>query len=418
LIQTPCNELDNDRLEPPLGLLYLAAYINQHGYQAQIVDLSSKPPGCWNDLIPRAKFYGFSTYTATYARTLEILQNVKSLYPDAVTIAGGPHASALPEIVAQKFDFVVIGEGELALLNLLKALENGEIPSQILLEEPIGDLDTLPFPDYSLVDISSYGRVVNGKPSLSILSSRGCPYHCVFCNSIVFGGYRHFRFRSALNVVEEIQQNKIRWGINSFRFQDDVFTVNLPRLRTLTALLFQEDISYRCFGRVDMCSAEVADLLYQGGCRHIAFGVESGSDFILKKMQKGQTVMQIRQGIANAKAAGLMVRVYLIVGFPGETWRTITETVNLMRECRPDEFSVYPLIPYPGTPLYENPKDFGIKAIDTDFSRYFQVRRGRKTGFVFRTKQLDENVINDMRSHVIAQLESEITWAGNSLGYK
>jgi radical SAM superfamily enzyme YgiQ (UPF0313 family) len=162
----------------------------------------------------------------------------------------------------------------------------------------------------------------------------------------------------------------------------------------------------------------VANLLYQSGCRHIAFGVESGSDFILQRMQKGQTSAQIRQGIANAKAAGLKVRVYLIVGFPGETWQTIDDTVNLMHECDPDEFSVYPLIPYPGTTIYQNPQEFGIVHINNDFSHYFQVRQRRGTGFVFRTEDLDEKVIGDMRTYVIEQLESKITWAGNSIGYK
>jgi radical SAM superfamily enzyme YgiQ (UPF0313 family) len=417
LIQTPSSELENDRLEPPLGLLYLATWLNQQGYAAQIVDLSSKPSDCWNDLIPQANVYGFSTYTTTYARTLELLQKVKYFHPNAVTIAGGPHASALPEIVAESFDFVIVGEGEMALLNLLKALEYGKTPPKILKEEPVNDLDTLPYPDYSLVDVSTYSRVVDGKPSLSILSSRGCPYHCVFCNSIVFGGHSP-RFRSALNVIEEIKLIKKRWGISTFRFQDDVFTIKLSRLRDLTALLSKQEIIYRCFGRVDRCSTEVTNLLYQSGCRHISFGVESGSDFILSRMQKGQTSKQIREGIFNAKAAGLIVRVYLIVGFPGETWQTIVQTINLMRECKPDEFSVYPLIPYPGTTIYKNPKDFGITAINNDFSRYFQVRRGRKTGIVFRTEQLNENLINEMRSHVIAQLEPEITWAGNSLGFK
>jgi radical SAM superfamily enzyme YgiQ (UPF0313 family) len=221
-----------------------------------------------------------------------------------------------------------------------------------------------------------------------------------------------------LNVVEEIRQIKDRWDISAFRFQDDLFTVNLPRLRSMSALLRHEEIVYRCFGRVDLCSSEVADLLYQSGCRHIAFGVESGSDFILQRMQKGQTTVQIRRGIANAKAAGLMVRVYLIVGFPGETWQTVSETVNLMQECSPDEFSVYPLVPYPGTSIYQNPQAFGITAIDTDFSRYFQVRQGRESGFVFRTEDLTEQTMIDMRAYVIEQLEPKIAWAGNSLGFK
>jgi radical SAM superfamily enzyme YgiQ (UPF0313 family) len=186
----------------------------------------------------------------------------------------------------------------------------------------------------------------------------------------------------------------------------------------MMALLSNEKITFRCFGRVDRCSQEVADLLYQGGCRHIAFGVESGSPAILERMHKDQTVDDIRRGIANAKSSGLTVRVYLIVGFPGETWQTVQDTIDLVLQCEPAEFAVYPLIPYPGTPLFRQPESFGITAINADFSQYFQVRRERATGYVFRTRDLDEEMIARMRTYVIESLEPSITWTGDSKGYK
>ncbi len=417
-IQTPCYELEDDRLEAPLGLLYLATWLNKHSYQTQIIDFSSISPENWANSIPRADIYGFSTYTATYHRTLNVLQAVKNINSTAWTVAGGPHASALPEVVARDFDFVVVGEGEVALLHLLRALENDQSPPCIWREMPIMNLNKLPFPDYSLVDIHSYRRIVDGYPSLSILSSRGCPYRCVFCNSIIMGRHHHVRFRSAANVVEEIRRLKADWGITSFRFQDDTFTLKPSRLQEMAAMLRNVGITYRCFGRVDRCSREVTDLLYKGGCRHVAFGVESGSPFILERMQKEQTVEDIRRGIANAKASGLMVRVYLMTGFPGETWETVQETVDLMLECTPDEFVVYPLIPYPGTPLYQQPEAFGITALNPDFSQYFQIRQGRGTGYVFQGCGLDEKIIADMRSYIIEHLEPVITWAGESKGFR
>jgi radical SAM superfamily enzyme YgiQ (UPF0313 family) len=413
-IQTPCYELMDDRLEPPLGLLYLATWLNHHGYEAHVVDLSSVQPELWGQSIPQADVYGFSTYTTSFHRTLEILNVVKNINPRAVTVAGGPHASGLPESVSRYFDFVVVGEGEQAMLHLLATLKAGEILPPILYGTPVLKLDDLPFPDYSLVDITSYHRVVDGRSSLSVLSSRGCPYRCVFCNSIIVGRGRKVRFRTAENVVSELHELKEEWGVTSFRFQDDNFTLNQPRLGKMTALLKQEAIRYRCFGRVDFCTREVADLLYEGGCRHIAFGVESGSAEILQRMQKGQTPDDIRRGIFNAKASGLIVRVYLMVGFPGETWKTVQATVDLMLECMPDEFSVYPLIPYPGTPIYQEPEKFGIIAINHDFSQYFQVCRDRASGYVFRTDNLDGDKVASMRQYVIEQLEPAITWAGDS----
>ncbi|MFT3890016.1 MAG: hypothetical protein QM730_00140 [Anaerolineales bacterium] len=103
-----------------------------------------------------------------------------------------------------------------------------------------------------------------------------------------------------------------------------------------------------------------------------------------------------------------------MVGFPGETWSSIQSTVDLMLECQPDEFSVYPLIPYPGTPIYQQPESFGITSINQDLSQYFQIRRARESGYVFRTEHLNEETIASMREYVIEQLESKIVWAGDS----
>ena len=198
-----------------------------------------------------------------------------------------------------------------------------------LREPPIADLDSLPFPDYSLVDIDSYHRVGGRTPSLrrfffSWMSLSVCllQQHCD-------GGGAAVRFRSAANVVQEIRLIKAAVGHRLVSLPGRYLHFNLPRLREMTALLRDEVITYRCFGRVDRCSQRSANLLYEGGCKHISFGVESGSPAILERMQKGQTTDQIRQGIATAKLAGLIVRVYLIVGFPGETW-------DGARDRRPD----------------------------------------------------------------------------------
>ncbi len=418
LIQTPCYELNDDRLEPPLGLLYLATWANHHGHDVSMVDLSSVPAEEWRDRIPPADVYGFTTYTTTYARTLSVLQVARQVNPAAWTVAGGPHASALPDVVARDFDTVVAGEGEAALLDVLDLVRAGLQPPPVIHGRPIDDLDTIPPPDYSLADIGSYRRVVDGQPSLSVLSARGCPYQCVFCNSTVMGPRRSVRFRSAEHVVEEIRNLKEEWGIQAIRFQDDTFTLNTPRLRRMTELLACEPISYRCFGRVDRCRPETTELLARGGCRHISFGVESGSDEILRRMRKGQTANDIRRGIANAKAAGLVTRVFLIVGFPGESWDTVQETVDLMLECQPDEFAAYPLIPYPGTALFRDPGAFGITQVNPDFTQYFQVRRDRGTGCVMTCSGLDPDEIAAMRIHVIDSLEPSITWAGDSRAHK
>jgi len=277
LIFTPAYELLEDRLEAPLGILYLATWLNSKGFDAQVCDLAGLAAQDWQ--IPVADFYGFSTFSTTYHRTLQVRDIARRVNPKAKLIAGGPHASVLPNEVAPDFDYVVVGEGELALLDLLGGMRN----RKIVYGEPVANLDELPYPDYSLVDVGSYRRVVAGKPSFSILSSRGCPYRCLFCNSTIMGAHKPVRFRSPTNVVGEIEQMRNAYGDLAFRFQDDIFGANLSWLRLFTMLLKPLNVTYRAFVRANQCAnGEFTDLLYEGGCRHVAIGVESGSDCILE----------------------------------------------------------------------------------------------------------------------------------------
>jgi len=408
LIHTPAPELQEDRLEPPLGLLYLATYLREHGINAQVVDLSGQKR--WE--IPYSKYYGFSTYSANYRRTLQIKENY--INPNAITIAGGPHASALPEEVAKEFDYVIVGEGEIALLSLLQNPQEN-----IIIGNPISNLNQLPYPDYSLVDVASYKRKVAGKHSFSILSTRGCPYECLFCNSNIMGGHQRIRFRSPQNVIGEIETLLNQYNDVAFRFQDDVFGLSKRWLVDFTNLAKPLNITYRAFVRANQCAVDgFTDLLYEGGCKHVSLGIESGSEQILQAMQKGQTVEDGIKGIANAKQSGLIVRIYLIVGFPGETWDTVKETVDFVDKTRPDEFVVYPLIPYPGTPLYHSPQWYGLKNINGDFTKYFQIYGDKKSHFVYDLEYADRNELQAMKDYVVNELEKrKLSWAIDSKGY-
>lgn len=392
-VQTPCPDLADDRLEPPLGLLYLATVVRDRGHRTEIVDLSSVAEAQLDAHVPDGyDVYGFSTYSVTYARTCRVAARVRQRNPAALVVAGGPHATALPsQVAADGFDVVVTGEGEIAMGQILDDLAGGRPLPRVLRGTPPEPLDGLPLPDYGLVRLASYSRQVAGNRCVSLLTSRGCPYRCIFCNSNIMGAGRPIRFRSPENVGTEIRRLKAE-GIGHFRMQDDVFTINLRRVKELTAVLSGEGIVYRCFGRVNTCTPEMARTLSAGGCVHVSFGVETGSPKLLGRhaMNKGQTPVHIRSALENAHRAGLRSRIYLMVGFPGETDETIDETLRLVKGCPWDEFSVYPLIAYPGTPLFERPADFGITHVDRDYSSYLQVGRDRRAGFTLRTRDFDE----------------------------
>jgi radical SAM superfamily enzyme YgiQ (UPF0313 family) len=425
LVHTPCLELRDDRLEPPLGMLYIATYLNAHGHRARVCDLSSLDGPDLDRRIPDGlRVYGFSTYSVNYGQTRDLMKAVQARNPGALFVAGGPHATALPGAVLEDgFDLVVTGEAEKTMREVMDAVGRGERPSGIVAGEPPEPLDELPFPDRDLVDLSTYSREVGGQKCVSILSSRGCPYKCAFCNSNIMGAGKPMRYRSPHNVVAEIRAVKQRYGIRHFRFQDDIFTIHKKRVEELAPHLARADIVYRCFARLNTCAdhPEVPRMLRDGGCVHASFGVESGSPKILDiaRMHKNQTPDQIRRGLTNAHAAGLRTRIFLIVGFPGETDETVAETLALVKSCPWDEFSVYPLIAYPGTPLHDRPQDFGITHIDTNYSDYLQVGKNFKAGFTIRTATFDEHKVRRWRGRVIEELLADgRTWAGNSQGFK
>jgi anaerobic magnesium-protoporphyrin IX monomethyl ester cyclase len=402
----------DDRLEPPLGLLYIGTWAAIRGYPVEICDLAGIPMEGWH--LPEADYYGFVTYSTTYARTLALVTMARSVNPNALMIAGGPHASALPEQVLQDFDYVVVGEGENALLEILC----GEAAPGIIIGKPVMDLDLLPMLDYGLVDIDSYHRIVDGKKSFTLLSSRGCPHKCLFCNSLIMGGHKPLRFRSPELVVDEMGALRA-FGDVAYRFGDDLFGGSRRWLDSFAQELDGAGISYRAFVRLNQCASPLfVQRLVETGCKHIAVGAESGSDKILRAMSKGLTKQVSREGIRRAKEAGLIVRTYWIVGFPGETWDTVKETVEFIDETMPDEFVVYPLIPYPGTPIYHDPEKYGLLNIDHDFSKYFQICGDKHSEFVYDLQNADRVELQAMKDYMVGELEKmQISWAIGSKGY-
>jgi radical SAM superfamily enzyme YgiQ (UPF0313 family) len=215
-----------------------------------------------------------------------------------------------------------------------------------------------------------------------------------------------------------------KYGDVNFRFGDDIFGAKYRWMDAFVKDVGQLGFTYRAFVRLNQCASNhiramgFTDMLVESGCKHIAVGMESGSDMILSAMQKDITAEIIRKGITNAKASGLIVRVYLIVGFPGETWETINETISLIDETRPDEFVVYPLIPYPGTPLYQSPEKYGLLNIDKDFSHYFQICGEKKSWFTYDLVNADRHELQAMKDYMVEELENmQLSWAKDSKGY-
>lgn len=416
-IKTPIPKLQDDALEPDMGLLCVATYIQKHvNAEIRVIDLSVDTEEELLNECKEASILCFSTFTATYNLTVELVKKIRSQIDDKkICIAGGHHASALPEEALKDFDYVVTGEGELIMTTLIKDLLSGKRPSKRIWDgKIIANLDEIDDINYDLVDINKYSRIVNGKKALSILTSRGCPYKCEFCNSTLSKDGRRVRFKSAEKVVGEILTLNEKYQINAFRIQDDIFSVNKQRLKKIADLLEDFNFDFRCFARIDNMSDSILFDFKRMGVKHISFGIESGSQKILDAMNKGLRVEQIKENIKKVIEKGFLVRIYLIVGYPGETYETIQETIELVKECKPHEVSVYPLIPYPGTSLYKNPDKYGITYIDKDFSKYYQIYGNKESGYVYETKELSIETIKQMRDYLVKQIDKVCIWAIDS----
>lgn len=307
LINLPIPFVDDDERQPPGGLVSIATYVRARGNNIRICDLSGVFEDNLIDYVEEADIYGIGTYSATYVIALELLEALRRRNPNSLFVAGGPHASALPEQVSQDFDVVICGEGEYVFHDIIEQVKEGIKPNRIIEADVIENLDELPFPDYDyFCNMSKYTRRIDNLPVICLDSSRGCNFCCRFCNSTV-NKRGYWRARSAESVIEEV-----RWhydhGWRAFRFNDDNFLVDEKRALKICQLLKPLNIKWRIFARAESLSPNICKELYESGCTHISVGIESLSAFMLSKMGKATSVERIKEGLNNAYNAGIRTR--------------------------------------------------------------------------------------------------------------
>ncbi|MFZ5451698.1 MAG: B12-binding domain-containing radical SAM protein [Thermodesulfobacteriota bacterium] len=360
---------------PPLGLAYIAAYLKAHGHTCFIVDGIAES---WSlpEVVSKAKTYdvvGITVMSSYALRAIELLAAVKSEGEATPVIAGGPHVTALPESMLRRgADFAVIGEGEQTMLELVEWLGGvreraalREIPGIGFLEEGkyvytghrpgLEPLDQVPLPDRTLLPMHLYRSSIaraTDQPSLSMLTSRGCPGVCSFCSKLTFG--THTRYFSTERIIEEFFVLRDRYGARDVGVFDDNFVAN-PEV----ALAVCDGLRRRNFGRtfsvearIDGVDRQVLTALKASGCTFIAYGIESGSQRVLDYVNKRISKDQIREVIAVTKEIGIPIRGYFMFGFPGETRAEMEETVRFAMELDIEVASFTLFLPLPGTLEY------------------------------------------------------------------
>jgi radical SAM superfamily enzyme YgiQ (UPF0313 family) len=384
-------------LLPPLGLCYLAAVTRELGHETAILD-------CYAEKIDYSlaveriinenpDIVGISSTTQEIGAASLLARELKKKKPALLVLIGGVHITSTPLETMKRypdFDIGFIGEGEAAMAAFLKAYEKKEplwsvsglifrcptrmsaemdnIPSQYYVSNEelvmtprmgaISDLDTLPIPAFDLLPelathyspaITNYKR----SPVMGLVSSRGCPGQCTFCDRSMFGN--RIRMHSVGRIMEIIDLLMNKYGIREINFYDDTLVAQRSRVIELCNHLIENkvDLTWSCNARVNLVNPELLQLMAKAGCWQISYGIESGEQALLDSLKKGITLEQVERAVKWSKEVGMQIKAYYIIGLPGETRDSLRKTKESILGLPLDDICLEFFTPFPGTVLYD-----------------------------------------------------------------
>lgn len=397
----------------PVGLSYIGSVLRGNGYDVAIynVDRERQDVGelnlseeykslekyreginndnhfIWNKIVAVVQDYspdviGITAMTMKFGSVVKSAEICKKVRPDAKVIVGGPHVTDWPEICLQSqyIDFCVSGEGEESIVKLLEAIKNSftdylEISGvsfkkngQIVLRKHtpyIRDMDKYPYPGREL--LLNQDRYTSEDMGV-IMTSRGCPYKCGFCSHPP-----KVRYRSLDNVIEEIKYVKEKYGTQQFAIKDDSFTVNRKRTMQFCEMLVKEkiDINWDCTTRVNLIDDELLDIMQKAGCNTIKVGIETGSERILKEVDKGVTFEQMKKAADMLNKHGIFWSAYFMYGLPTETKEDMLKTLGFMKILNPPYAGLGLYAPMPNTYLWNKGLELGLINSGVDIKHFF-----------------------------------------------
>ncbi len=364
---------------PSLGLAYIAAVLEGAGHDVKYLDYSAEHYTVGDTALALGRyrekfdFIGLTATTPLIDNALVIAEQAKEIFPDVKIVLGGTHPSIMPtEAMSNSaVDFVVMGEGEETMLELVNGHEVSQISGlcykqngQIIknsLRPLIPDLDTIPPPAYHLLPMDKYHPSVGfykRLPSMVLLATRGCSGQCTFCYNAFKG---RIRKRPARKIIEEIKVLQRDYGIKEIAFVDDTFTLFKDVVKDFCDIIEKEkiDVTWSCFTRADKIDEDLLRAMKRAGCHSILFGVESADEQILKNIKKGISLSKSVEAVKLARQVGIETRVSFMIGNQGETEETIKKTIDFAIKLDPDEVQFNIATAYPGTELFAWAKERG-----------------------------------------------------------
>jgi anaerobic magnesium-protoporphyrin IX monomethyl ester cyclase len=369
LANMPIEFNKRENLEPPLGICYIAANLKDlGGVKVYLKDYEVNP---FTDIELKRTLSdldvdvaGVSFRTASYRSAKEFIKRARAVKKDIFIAAGGHHATAFPAetLLDMGCDAVVVGEGEYAFKELVQRLSDNitlkglagvvfkDENSNVIVNgprRPIEDIDTLPWPARELLDLSSYNVI-------TVLTSRGCPFNCIYCDKGI--STRSVKFRSAENIFDEIKHIVRDLGKNKLYVVDDHFFLNKNRLEPILDRMIEEKlpVSWVCQARVDGITEDMLRKAKKAGCEQIMFGIETGDETELAYMRKSATLEEAQRAVGLTKEAGITARTNFMLGFPVSTAQTMRNTIKFAKKIKPDIVRFFAVSPLPNTDLWDD----------------------------------------------------------------
>ncbi len=382
------SDLTTKMILPPLGLAYLASYLEKNKIKVSILDAHvenlSPSKTAHQALRQKPGLIGIGAVTNTINQAWQIARLIKNK-KNIPLVLGGIHPTLLPEESLKKsfIDLVIRGEAEIPLLNLVLGKAKAKIKGLSFKKgrkiihnppaPPLQNLDTLPFPARHLLPLEKYITIGAQRPPYATLtSSRGCPYNCSFCSTKAVSG-RKFRARSPENVLAEIDHLVKNYGVREINIVDDNFTIDPQRVEKICKLLLKRNYDLILKNgngvRIDRLSYPLLRLMKKAGWYFLAFGIESGDQAILDQNNKGLKLTQVRQVINWCQKIGLQTIGFFIIGLPGETLTSIKKTINFAKSLALDEAQFNILTPFAGTQAREMIQNQG-RILTNDWQKY------------------------------------------------
>lgn len=401
LVNPPSPFLIDDKVMPPLGIMYLSSYLKEKGVKVEIFDLAVLPTG---GRLPHGHdIYAFTSTTPNYPSVLEIMKRIKENNNKSIFVIGGSHATAFEEKIRDDgWDFIVVGEGERSLHTISQIVENqGEDARRKghLISMPhIEDINTIPFPDRTFKGFDSYNYTIDGLRATTMITSRGCPFSCYFCMNM-WGN--NVRLRNSENVIKEASHIQ-NMGFDAVQFYDDTFTVSRKRLYKICNGLKELDMKWRCFIHASTVSKGDLKYMKMSGCVEVGMGVESGSDLILNTINKKIDINKAIQVCGWAHESGLRIKTFLIIGLPGESQETVNATIRFLELAKPDDFDYTVYTPFPNTKIWNEKEKFDIifNKEKLDYSKMFYKGKSGQYCSQVSTSQLSSDSIEKLRDYV------------------